>query len=468
MIQVDLAVIGAGPAGMAAAMTACAQGVNVLVLDDQPSPGGQIWRNIEAMKGTDAAARLGDAFVQGRAIVEQFRASGCSYQPGSKLWHIEAFEGKYRLFFSRDGKSQSLIATQVILATGAQERPAPFPGWTLPGVMTVGAAQILLKTADQIPQGQVWLAGAGPLVLLYATQLLAAGGEIAGIISLNSPAPLSKRAGSFGGALRNPMALAKGLGWQASLSAKRVKIYRNVKALNAGGETRLTQITFEDSRGNRVTMPADSLLVHQGLVPSLHIPMVLNCRITWSEQGQCFIPETDDWGQTSLKGLYVVGDGAGIAGAIAAGARGQIAGLAAAQAATHLSPGQVQSMALKARRTLSRELGLRRFLDLLYRPASDILNPPEDTIICRCEEITAGQIRLQAAAGCQDANHMKALTRIGMGPCQGRQCGLSLAHLMANTQTRPIVEIGIMRIRPPLKPLTLAELAALDDAEQVQ
>lgn len=468
MNQIDLAVIGAGPSGMAAAMAARAKGLEVLVLDDQPSPGGQIWRNIETLQNSPSAARLGDVYEQGAAVVAQFRASGCLYQPKTNLWHIEQVDEKYRLFFSNEGKAQSIVVGQVIVATGAQERPVPFPGWTLPGVMTLGAAQILLKTADQIPRGQVWLAGSGPLVLLYATQFLAAGGHIAGILSLNNSAPFLEKIGSFSGALRHPAALAKGLGWQASLRAKKIKFYSNVKGLRADGQMRLTQIEFQDVKGHRVVMPADSLLVHQGLAPSLHIPMALNCQIIWSDQGQYFLPKTDNCGQTNLKGLYVVGDGAGIAGAVAARARGEIAGLTAAQAVSCMSMADGQKMIKKARKTLSRELALRRFLDYHYRPATDILNPPDETIICRCEEITAGQIRHHAKEGYQDANHMKAVSRIGMGPCQGRQCSLSLAQIMMQTQARTIEEIGIMRVRPPLKPLTLAELAALNVKEQPQ
>lgn len=468
MTKIDLAIIGAGPAGMEAAIAARAQGLKVRVLDDQHGPGGQIWRNIEDLGGSPAASRLGAAYAQGAGVVARFRASGCDYLPATKLWHIEQIEAQYRLFFSREGRAQSVMASQVILATGAQERPAPFPGWTLPGVMTVGAAQILLKSANQIPQGQVWLAGAGPLVLLYAKQLLAAGGRIEGIVELNSPAPFARIVGSLGGALAQPATLAKGLGWIANLQAKGVTFYRRAKALCAIGDASLAQISFEDAKGKRITKPVDSLLVHQGLVPSLHIPLVLDCQIRWSTQSQCFEPVTDDWGQTSLKGLYVAGDGAGIAGAIAAGARGEIAGIAAARAADRISHDQARELAVKARRTLLRELGLHRFLNQLYRPASSILAPPDETLICRCEEVTAGQIRHHSEAGCQDVNHMKALTRIGMGPCQGRQCGLSLAQLLAETHQRPIENIGTMRTRPPLKPLTLAELSALDTAEQSQ
>ena len=184
MKQVDVLIVGAGPAGMAAAVAARRFGLDVLVVDDQPAPGGQIWRSVETVAPTARGTILGESYRSGLSVAEAFRASGAGYEPGTQLWHVEP---GFRAFLSRDRKARTIEAKAVVLATGAQERPVPFPGWTLPGVLTVGAAQILLKSSGQIPDKPVWVAGSGPLPLLYLTQLLRAGGQVAGFLDTTPP-----------------------------------------------------------------------------------------------------------------------------------------------------------------------------------------------------------------------------------------------------------------------------------------
>src|SRR4051794_12467811 len=175
MTSVDVLIVGPGRAGMAAAVAARRFGLSVTVVDDQPAPGGQIWRSVETVAATARGKILGDSYQAGLPLAQAFRASGANYEPGAQLWHVEP---GFRAFVSRAGKSWTLQAKAVLLATGAQERPVPFPGWTLPGVMTVGAAQIMLKSSGQIPDKPVWVAGSGPLPLLYLTQLVQAGGKV--------------------------------------------------------------------------------------------------------------------------------------------------------------------------------------------------------------------------------------------------------------------------------------------------
>src|SRR5471030_3108981 len=174
---VDLLIIGAGPAGMSAALRARGLGMSVLVVDDQPAPGGQIWRAVETRANTRTGKLLGDEYAAGLPLAQAFRTSGAVYEPGTQVWQIEP---GWQVYMSRAQQAECVQAANVLLATGAQERPAPFPGWTLSGVLTVGAAQILLKTAREVPQNPPWIAGSGPLALLYMVQLLRAGGSIAG------------------------------------------------------------------------------------------------------------------------------------------------------------------------------------------------------------------------------------------------------------------------------------------------
>lgn len=457
----DLAVIGAGPAGMRAAAVARAAGLDVVVIDEQPAPGGQIWRAVEARAAGPAGRVLGGAYRAGRAAVAAFRAAGCDYRPETQLWAIEPQEAGFRLFLKAGGRAFSLPARQVLLATGAQERPTPFPGWTLPGVMTVGAGQILLKTSAAVPDRPVWIAGSGPLVLLYMVQVLAGGGRVAGWLDTAPGGRLwqNRRALAAGAASAQGLAmLAKGAAWQARLWRAGVRRLPVARLLAAEGAGRLERLSVERADGQRERFDAQLLMVHEGVIPAVHIPLSLGCALDWDAAGQYYRPRLDPWGETSVPGLFVAGDGARILGAEAAAITGERAARRIVARARGDDPGRPEPD-----RRLARLMALRPFLDAAYAPSPGALTPPDETVICRCEEITAGQIRAVARAGGPvGPNQLKALTRCGMGPCQGRQCGPLVTNLLAMAQGRPHAEVGLQRIRPPLKPVTLGELAALD------
>ena len=464
MSAIDLLVVGAGPAGMAAAVAARRHGLTVLVVDDQPAPGGQIWRAVETVAATPRGARLGAAYRSGAKRAAAFRACGATYEPCSQLWQIEP---GFRAFLTREGKARVVTAKAVILATGAQERPAPFTGWTLPGVLTVGAAQILLKTADEVPEKPVWIAGSGPLPLLYMTQLLAAGGKIAGFLDTRPAGRLRAALPQLPRALSGLGDLAKGLAWTLALKRAGVPVIRHVAELVAAGEGKLQTLQYRTEDGRADSVPAEVLLVHEGLVPSIHAPLALGCAVEWHAIQRCYVPKLDAWGESSQAGIFVAGDGAGIGGAKAAELRGQLAALKAAVKLGGLGEAAAGTAARPLRRRLARALALRPFLDTLFAPRPQVFAPADATIVCRCEEITAGDIRAQAELGRPGPNQIKAFTRAGMGPCQGRQCGYSVMHLIAATQQRPVGDVGFYRVRPPLKPVTLGELASLDETETV-
>lgn len=453
----DVLIVGAGPAGMAAAVELSSLGVATLVVDEQPLPGGQIWRAAELPRGDAVASALGADYAAGAGQVARFRASGADYLPETRMWHVEP---GFRAFMSRGGKAFSAEFRAVLLATGAQERPVPRAGWTLPGVMTVGAAQILLKTSAQIPERPVWIAGSGPLPLLYMRQLLALGGTVAGYLDTTPPGAVGRVMPHLAGALRGRAELRKGLEWLRGLRETGLRTHRAVGEVKALGNGRLEAISFVTRAGRRRHEPASVLLLHEGLVPSIHATLALNCEHEWSVAQGCFQPRTDAGGMTSLEGLYVAGDSAGIAGAAAAGARGRIAAQAIARRLGRQVP---PAAAAAARRELRRATAARGFLDALYPPPSHVAGIADDVVICRCEELTAGEIRAAARVHRGGPDHVKAHTRCGMGPCQGRQCGYPIGQILAREYGQAPAEIGFFRIRPPLKPLTLGELAWMED-----
>lgn len=449
----DLVVIGAGPAGMAGTVRARAAGLRVLVVDDQPGPGGQIWRAIER-RADDLAT---DEDRQGLDLAKRFRAAGAEYRPGTQAWQIEP-QGTVFLK-SADGLT-SVGSRAVLIATGAQERPVPFPGWTLHGVTTLGAAQILLKSARQVPKDPVWIAGSGPLVLLYAVQLLKAGGQVAGFLD-TAPADAPRRP-PLRDALRALPDLWRGLGWMRRLRG--LPVHRGVSMLEGHEDPttpgHLASVTFKDGAGRQHRLVSRNLLVHEGVVPRWHVAAGFGCDMAWNPGAQSHHPVTDSWAASTRPGVFIAGDGAGIAGAAAAVVHGQIAALGVIR---HLYPDRAADLAsehatLRAR--WARLTALRHFLDRRFAPGGGTL--PDATVVCRCENVTAGQIRAAAAGGASGPNQAKAYTRSGMGPCQGRQCAYTVAALIAEATGQQPRDLGLFRVRPPYRPITLGELASLN------
>ena len=460
--RVAVLIVGAGPAGMSAAIVARRYGLDVLVVDEQAAPGGQIWRGVEATAGTQRAAILGKSYEEGLAVVSRFRASAVAYEPETQVWQVEPGP---RAFMTRHGTTSSIDAGCLLLATGAQERPAPFPGWTLPGVMTVGAAQIVLKASGQIPAEPVWIAGNGPLALLYATQLLKSGGRIAGFLSTQSSGTAAEVPKLAAAAFSAPGALLKGLGWIAALR-RRVPYVRHVTEIEAIGGEGLERLRYITADGKAKTVEARLLLVHEGVVPTIHPTLALGCQHRWNADQDSFAPELDIWGETSVGDVFVAGDGAGIGGATAACLRGELAALRIASRVGRLPNTEAAALARPIRRALERALAVRPFLDALYRPRPAVFVPADATIACRCEEVSVASVRGQVSAGRRPGpNQVKACTRAGMGPCQGRQCNYTVAHVLAAAEGRKVPDVGLYRVRPPLKPITLGELAALDTTD---
>jgi len=461
--EFDAVVIGAGPAGMSAAIRLRGQGMRVLVVDEQTAPGGQIWRAVEAAALTPIGGLLGDEYRAGLERVARFRACGAEYEPQTQVWQIEP---DWHVYMTRAGCAEVVRAGQVLLAIGAQERPAPFPGWTLPGVLTAGAAQILLKTSQQVPSDPVWIAGSGPLPLLYMTQLLRAGGQIAGWLDTALPGAWRRALPWAGAALASWGDVCKGLGWLRELRHAGVRPIRGVTGLRAHGGDALREIEYTLTSGATRRAPARLLLAHEGVTPSIHMSLALGCAHHWDAQQVCLVPDLDAWGQTTQPRVYVAGDAAGIGGAQAACARGELAALGMARQAGRMTDAAVYEAARPLRKQLRAAMRIRPMLDAVYPPRASVFAPPDDTIVCRCEELTAHDVRQAARIGQPGLNQIKAYTRAGMGPCQGRQCGYTIAHIVAAETGRPASEVGFYRIRPPLKPLTLGELASLDIEEE--
>ena len=447
----DLIVIGGGPAGLAAASVGARAGLSTLLLDENPGIGGQIYRAITTSPVADRSI-LGDDYWVGEALAAEARSSGASIVNGAMVWSLDP----HRIVgVSIAGRTRLIEGRRIIVATGALERPFAIPGWTLPGVMTAGGAQTALKAHGLVPSGRTVLAGTGPLLWLLAAQILRAGGQIAALLDTTPRRNWLLALPHLPEFALSPY-FAKGLKLLREVKA-RVPVHR-VDRLAAMGEGRLGEVAFSLGGGEERRLPADLLLLHQGVVPNVNLAMAAGLAHRWNERQLCFEPVLDaDFGG-SVAGIAVAGDGAGIAGGTAAAQRGRIAALAAVRA---LRPEASIPDPQAARQRLQREEMGRAFLDWLNRPADAFRRPDGDTLVCRCEEVTARQVRDTARLGCEGPNQMKAFLRCGMGPCQGRLCGLTVTELIAETRESTPAEVGYYRLRPPVKPITLAELASL-------
>lgn len=452
--QTDVVVIGAGPAGMAAAVAAVKYGASVVLLDEQTAVGGQIYRGIETAP-IERLEVLGPDYGAGAELAKAFAASRVRHIIGAAVWQVTTDR---QVHYLQNGRVFSVKASRIIMCTGAMERPFPIPGWTLPGVLTAGAGQILLKGSGMAPSQPVVLAGCGPLLYLLGWQYVRAGVKIAAIVDTTNGADYRRAIRHAGGALLGWKYLKKGLTLMASLKNAGIPFYKGASELHVLGDDKVRGLGFV-SGGRLRQVETPIVLLHQGVVPNTQFTWSLRATHEWNDAQLCWIPVTDQWGELDVEGIFVAGDGRGIGGAIVAAIQGELTGLAVASQLGRLSIEERDELAEPLHTEQRRNLFVRPFLDALYRPKKGNRIPADDTIVCRCEEVTAGEIRGYVKIGCIGPNQVKSYGRCGMGPCQGRQCGLTVTELIADARCVTPEETGYYRIRPPIKPITLGELA---------
>ena len=436
----DAVVVGAGPAGLAAAGALAKHGLSVRLIDEQPAAGGQIWR------GGGPAAALAAA-----------RAPGVDHAAGSAVIDAEAGGPVEVAWLGPEGVRETR-ARALVIATGAAERPVLFPGATLPGVMGAGAVQAAMKGAGLVPHGPgVVLAGQGPLLLLVLAQIRRMGGSVDAVLDLapqgvwRRAAPLLPAAG-----LADAPTLLRGLGLLAG--AGRAARHHGVTRLRALGCDAVEEVAFE-ARGRERRLPCRLLAVHDGVIPATQLPRLLGLPHEWREDQAAFAPRRDANGRAG-EAVWIAGDSAGIAGWQAAALSGRLAGLDAAAALGRPVRGRG---GLRPR--IRSRAPARAFIDAAFPPLPVAAHAHDATVICRCEAVTVGEVRRAVAAGATGPNRVKTFTRCGMGACQGRGCANPLTRLLAAETGRPEAELGALRIRPPLKPVTIADWLGLDPGE---
>jgi len=297
-------------------------------------------------------------------------------------------------------------------------------------------------------------AGQGPLMWLLANQLIRAG--VMPVLVETRTQPILRTALEAGGIFSGFAQLAKGIGLILKARQAGMRVISGARHLRAEGSARVQALRFEGG-----VETCDTLLLHEGVIPATHISMAIGLEHFWDARQLCWRPKLDAFGASSHARIAVAGDGAGIGGWEAAVAAGQLAALDAGLRLGRISRADRDFRAEASADALLQARALRPFLDALYAPSQEILAPPEEsTIICRCEEVTAGSLRWAAAIGATGPNQAKAYLRCGMGPCQGRLCGSTVAAVIAETRNVPMEEVGHFRPRAPYKPITVQELAS--------
>ena len=407
-LAAKVVVVGAGPAGLAAAVHAAESGARTLLVDQNARPGGQIWRH------RGAPPRAASAWI-GRLA----RSAACVLDAAV----VDA--GPRELVVDDQGAPRRVRFGRLVIATGARELFLPFPGWTLPGVVGAGGAQALLKAGASLRGLRVVVAGSGPLLLAAASALAGSGARVVGVAE---QAPLARLAAFAARLLSAPRKLLEGLGYRARLAGAPYSTSAWVREVEAHGGALRARVT--DGRRDW-SWDCDVLATGYGLVPNLELPRLLGCAIA---DGHVVTTPAQE---TSLSGVYAAGELCGVAGVAHALASGTLAGLAAAgcDLPASLVRRCGRERAFGAR--LGRAFALRDELRALPRP---------DTLVCRCEDVPHARI-----AACASAREAKLATRAAMGPCQGRVCGPALEYLAGWEPDS---------VRPPLLPTALALLEA--------
>ncbi|MBR0673147.1 FAD-dependent oxidoreductase [Neoroseomonas soli] len=444
----DVLVVGAGPAGLSAAIAAARAGAQVIVLDERGEPGGQY---LKPLAGSQADAEPDAQFRRGAALVAEARAAGIAIHQGAAVWGGFARDEIAALV---DAAAVTFRPRRLVLAPGAHERPVPVPGWTLPGVMTTGALQALARAQRVSPAERAVIAGSGPLNLQLACELLAGGVQVAAVVEAAPKPGLGAWREVLGMAKASPDLAWDGVRYLATLRRAGVPVLWGSSILACEGTDRFAALRVAAPDGER-RIEAGVAALNMGFQPESGLARALGCAQRFATEGSGaeigrLETVTDEEGRTSVAGVFAIGDGAAIGGSRVALARGRLAGLAVARDLGFLAPEDAA-----ARRDLARALAFQQALWRIFAaPAFDADAIDDTTTVCRCEEVTAGSLRAALAGGARTLASLKKVTRAGMGRCQGRMCGATVARLAG----APAAEDAFAAPRAPIRPTPAAAL----------
>jgi len=464
-------VIGGGPAGMAAAIEAARSGLPCTLIDEARSLGGQIYRRpIDPLTPADPSA-LGDDFARGERLRTEFTAAANRIEVLLNTFVLDVSDG-HDVMWASERASGIIRAEQLVIAAGAYDRPIPFPGWTLPGVMTAGGVQVLIKTMQVKPGRRALVAGTGPLIVGVAKRLHEIGVEVVAVLEAAS---VSWSRAVF------PEEWAEWSlvydTWRAwdILHQAGIPVLPGHTVFEARGSQQVQSaiygpVTPQDWRPLRhqaQSVDVDLIVCGFGFVPNTELTVLAGCRHQYCHELGGWMPVIDELVRTSVPGIFAAGDGAGVAGALVALEEGRVAGTTAAEQAGAITRDEAEKRRAGPLQRLTALAELRRTLDQIswIRPGLLELASP-DTLLCRCEEVRLSEVQAAFEQGARDLQATKLFTRLGMGPCQGRNCAPSTGMYLCKVMGRTAEEVGRINPRPPVKPVTLGSLAQMSNVGQ--
>ncbi|MCH5485944.1 NAD(P)/FAD-dependent oxidoreductase [Pseudomonas syringae] len=440
-----IAIVGAGPAGIRAAQTLLAHGIKACLIDEGLRGGGQVYRRQPDNFQRSAKALYGFESAKAVAVHNALDtlAAQIDYRPQTLVWNAE----DHQLDTLQNGTAATLDFSHLIVATGATDRILPVPGWTLPGVYSLGAAQIALKYQGCAIGQRVVFCGTGPLLYLVAYQYAKAGAKVLAVLD---SAPFSAQCKALPALLGQPATLAKGMYYRAWLSAHGIPVHQGAQLTRIDGEKRVGGIEWQRN-GKTGHLACDAVAFAHALRSETQLADLLGCEFAWSALNRAWLPTRDDCGRSSVSGIYLAGDGAGIMGADAAEMAGELAALGLLQdIGVVADTARIDTLKTALRRIERFRHGLETAFPF---PEDWAAKVADDTLVCRCEEVSAGEIRSAVQDGHWEINRVKAMCRVGMGRCQGRMCGLAAAEIIARESGRSVEHVGRLRGQAPIKPL---------------
>lgn len=470
MREFDLAIVGGGGGGLTAAVVAAEHGVRVAVLDDNALPGGQYFRQLPVGYRRTAKTVFDKDQRRAEAVYRAACRPGVTYLSNAVVWESPD-EGV--LSFTRGVDSGKLRAKLIVLATGAADRPVPFPGWTLPGVVAAGGLQNLIKGQRVIPGRRAIVAGNGPLVLLVAANLVHAGAQLVEAIEA---APIHRRL--FGEALNllaAPKIVRQAIDYRVAILRAGAAFRTGWTVVEARGDNACEEVVVapigadgQIDHARARTHATDLLVTGFGLQPSVELARTLRLALYWNALRGGWLPVRDEAFETGRKGIFAIGDGATIGGVEFALAEGRLMGITAAERLGRLSSVDAERLKRPTLATLARLERFRSSLERLYTPPRNYLGllTPK-TVVCRCEEVTAGEIHARQAEGFANAMQLKFSTRMGMGRCQGRNCYRTLSTIVATTMGVSEEEVRLPRTQSPARLVTINDLLEEDVEPQI-
>ncbi|MCR8825854.1 FAD/NAD(P)-dependent oxidoreductase [Pseudosulfitobacter koreensis] len=445
-------IVGAGPAGIRAAERLVAAGVHPVVVDEGARAGGQIYRRPPA--GFTRTPRALYGSEAGKAVALH-RCFDMMLEAGQLTFHarssVISLSGQVAQVLLPEGV-HGIAYDRLLLATGATDRLAPVPGWQSAGVYSLGATQVALKSQGVALGQRIVLAGSGPLLTLVASQLLKAGARVEAVLDT---APLTTQArGAVGMALARPFVTVRGALMRAQLG----RIYHaGVKLVRiATDDAGPTALYWQDGRGREQCSTCDMVGLGWHLRAETHLADLAGVSMVWNDRFCQWLPHSDAFGRAG-DGVYLAGDGLQILGAEGAELAGRLAASACLEDVGLPTP--------DTKPDLKRLRRMQRFAAAMQRafpwPAQMVRDLPSDTVLCRCEGISVGELRETLPLSGPEANRAKSLSRVGMGRCQGRYCQLAGAEVLAAKAGVPVAQVGHLRGQPPVRPAPIG--AYLDD-----